>query len=551
MIRLLIVDDEELIVEGLVQLFENYDKLELDIYRAYSAIEAMNWLKRTSIDIVMTDIRMPVMSGLDLQREIRRLWPRSRVIFLTGFDDFHYVQDAIRHEAADYILKTEDESTILAAVEKAVGYLQRQFESDLLLEQAKLQMKTALPLLQKEFLWDVLQGQIRLETVIAQQIEELSLSLDGKRPVLLLLGRVDDWGAYAKPSDRMLLVYALQNIMEECLHGSVNTALISYDQSKLVWLVQQKEHTLQEADGSWETTMLFLTSTLELVQSTCKQLLKLPVSFLIGDKPVAWNRCAENFQQLKLMLTSYLGMKQELLMTEKNVAEHFQEAGHDRDAAISVSMSKMVKLETYLETGQKNEFFTLLSEMIKLAGGTSGRAEGEGLRLQLYYSMIAIYFSHMNRSGKVEAIRMQIDISKLTKMESHPGWEEALEFLWRAAEVLFELRHQDEEERDREVIRAIKRYVESNLASDLSLTRIGEITGFNPSYLSRLYKQITGQVLSEYIMEARLNKAKELLKQNPRKIHEIAEALGFESATYFARFFRKMTNVSPSEYREQ
>ena len=151
MIRLLIVDDEQLIVDGLVQLFEGCEQLELEIYRAYSAIEAMDWLKRTSIDIVLTDIRMPGMSGLELQQEIQRLWPWSKVIFLTGFDDFQYIQNALRSEAEDYILKTEDDETIIAAVEKAISGLRRQFEVEHLLSQAKQHMKSVLPLLQHEF----------------------------------------------------------------------------------------------------------------------------------------------------------------------------------------------------------------------------------------------------------------------------------------------------------------------------------------------------------------------------------------------------------------
>jgi len=544
--RLLIVDDEEMIVDGLAQLFEGNERLELEIYRAYSAVEALDWLRRTSIDIVLTDIRMPGMSGLELQREIHRLWPWSKVIFLTGYDEFQYIQDALRYEAEDYILKTEDDETIVAAVEKAVSGLQRQFEAEQLLAQAKQHMKSVLPLLQHEFLWDVLQGHAHHALAgIEQQIGELQLPFSAARPVLLLLGRVDEWPADMKSSDRTLLIYALQNITEEILRNELNALMVCYDQSKLVWLIQQNE----AAAGPWERTSLFLSNALELAQSTCKQLLKLPISLLMSDKPVPWSRCAEKFQQLNAMFAFDLGMKRELLISEKSVAVHYQGADHDREAAIRVGMNKMLLLETYLETGQREAFFALFAESIKHAAAAAHQADG--LKLQLYYAMVAIYFSHMNRTGRLDTFRTQIDLSLLTKMDSHPDWEAAVHYLWQLADKLFAFKRQDAEERDSEVVRVIKRYVENNLASDLSLTRIGEITGFNPSYLSRLYKQISGQALSEYITEVRLNKAKELLRQNSRKIHEVAEALGFESATYFARFFRKAANVSPTEYRER
>jgi two-component system response regulator YesN len=72
------------------------EMLRLDIYRAYSAIEGLEWLNRTKIDIVLTDIRMPGMSGLELHERVVRQWPRCRVIFLTGFTQFNYIQTAMR-----------------------------------------------------------------------------------------------------------------------------------------------------------------------------------------------------------------------------------------------------------------------------------------------------------------------------------------------------------------------------------------------------------------------------------------------------------------------
>lgn len=545
MIRLLIVDDEEMIVDGLVQLFEGYENLELDIFRAYSAVEAIDWLKRTSIDIVLTDIRMPGMSGLELQQEIRRLWPWSKVIFLTGFEDFDYIQNALRNEAEDYILKTESDETIVAAIEKAVNGLRRQFESEQLLNQAKNRMKSATPLLQHELLWGILQGQTSVQSNLEQQLKELELPLTTDLPFILLLGRIDDWPSEMKTSDRMLLIYSLQNIMSEVLETEFVNVMLCYDQFKLVWMIQQNGDT----SGPWERKLLFLAGALEKVQSVVRQLLKLAVSFLSSDDPLQWNTCAEKFQQLKSMFAFDLGMKRELLLREKNVIAHFQEAAYDREAAVRVSMNKMLLLETYLETGQRDEFFMLIAEFARIAGTTSRNSDG--LKLQLYYSIAAIFLSHMNRTGRMDAYGLEIDLGLLTRLESHPDWEAAIQYLTQLADKLFAYKHRDAEERDGEVVRVIKRYVENNLASDLSLTRIGEITGFNPSYLSRLYKQISGQSLSEYITEVRLNKAKELLRMNTKKIHEIAEALGFESATYFARFFRKAANVSPTEYREK
>lgn len=91
MYRMLIVDDLPVIVEGLVKMFGK-KKPELELYQAYSAYQALDVLNRTRIDIVLSDIRMPGMEGTELLHEIKRHWPLCKVIFLTSFDDFHYIK---------------------------------------------------------------------------------------------------------------------------------------------------------------------------------------------------------------------------------------------------------------------------------------------------------------------------------------------------------------------------------------------------------------------------------------------------------------------------
>ena len=104
--RLLIVDDEEIITDSLFEVFNQVMSDELDIYRAYSAREALDWLSRTRIDIVLTDIRMPGMNGLELMDEIQIYWPRCRIIFLTGHSEFDYAYQAMKVPSVRYLLKT-------------------------------------------------------------------------------------------------------------------------------------------------------------------------------------------------------------------------------------------------------------------------------------------------------------------------------------------------------------------------------------------------------------------------------------------------------------
>ena len=100
------------------------------------------------------------------------------------------------------------------------------------------------------------------------------------------------------------------------------------------------------------------------------------------------------------------------------------------------------------------------------------------------------------------------------------------------------------------LIANINKYINDHLNEDLSLIALSEKVFLNPAYLSRIYKQETGMNISEYICHMRINKAKELLRQSDFKIHEIAAAVGFESAAYFTRVFKQLTQITPQEYRD-
>lgn len=550
--KMLIVDDERAIVNGLVRLFEDESDLRLELFRAYSGIEAYEFLQRQPVDIVMTDIRMPGMTGLELQRQVKELWPNCQIIFLTGFNEFHYVQEALRNDGADYILKTEEDTVIIQAVHKVVERLERQFEINAFMQGVGNRLKQALPILQKEFIWELLQGDGEWqEEQTVRKMAELEIPLKPDRPVLLVLARIDDWGNKGHTPDQTLMLYAMTNIAQEYMSSAVDVYPLTYEQSRLLWLIQAKDlgesRTERAALPSQKRIALFVHNVMESVLTACKQYLGLTISILSAEEAVPWQACRQTFKRLRRLLLVDCAMRQEIVLTESQLADGERDDAKP-DASMQLLLGKIPLLETYLETGQREPFFGLFFELMKLAGEADYAKNG--IKLHVYYALVSIYFAYLHQSGAWNDADYQMDIHKLTRMEEHGGWDEATRYLQQTAEQIFSRKSADLVERDREVIRKIKRYVEQNLAGDLSLTRIAEVAGFNRSYLSRLYKQMTGVGLSEYILEVRLQKAKELLRQHTLKVHEISDLLGFESSAYFTRFFKRATNVTPTEFRE-
>jgi two-component system, response regulator YesN len=128
--------------------------------------------------------------------------------------------------------------------------------------------------------------------------------------------------------------------------------------------------------------------------------------------------------------------------------------------------------------------------------------------------------------------------------------KEGFEYLRKIAEEIFKVKQTDDRDRSSQVINRICHFIEKHLSEDLSLVRLAETHYFNPSYLSYFFKQERGINLSEYIDKCRIRRAKELLQNRDLKIWEVGTSVGYNSAHSFTRFFKKVTGMTPKEYRE-
>jgi two-component system response regulator YesN len=549
MYRLLIVDNEPNIVRGLHILFQEVSTLELDIYCAYSAEEALSALVRIKIDIVLSDIRMPGMSGLDLQQRILEQWPRCKIIFLTGYNDFTYVQSAFRQGSVDYLLKTDGEEKIVSAVEKAALDLAEELEMQQMIENARDKMHLAAPVLLREFLLNIVEGE-KLPGGFKQELfAKLNVPLSPNDPLLLVLGRIDAWPEGMLSTDRALFIYAIQNIVEEYL-SECHLISVTYDRNQLIWFIQPRLRTDLVLEEAWEKTIRFVHGTMDPIQATCKSLLKLAVSFAMASRECQWPSSSITFANLKKVLILGLGQGQEMLLTDFAINDLSKQLPVASDKPLNYPRQKMNPiglLEAYLESGQKTQFFQRYHEMMAL---TENELHLYSYIIETYYSIAVFFLVYINKWGLSEPVAAKLDFDKLMKFEAHGSWIAAVQYLEKVANYLFNLKEEEKEARTHQLVSQVKHYIEAHLSGDVSLAKLAEVVYLNPTYLCRLYKQITGGGLTEYITTVRLSKAMELLKIPHLKVQDIARTIGFDSASYFGRFFKKEMNMTPQEYRE-
>lgn len=542
MYNLLIVDDEPLITDSLYDLFAGAAEPELNVLKAYSGGEALGWSQKSRVDILLTDISMPDMNGMDVHRRVRELWPDCLAIFLTSFDEFSYVRQAMRGGGEDYILKTEGDGPVLGAVASAARRLDALRRDRLLIERAKNDLTLALPILQAEFLAGLADSDA-LPPDLHSKLSELQIPLDGDAPVLPVIGRVDCWPKDAAPAERLKLIYRAKSAMETYFAESAAAVCAVYGNNMLVELLQAAPRA--GGPGRQEPLALRVRGSLDGLQSMCRESYGLPMSFAASGGPVEWAEAGAAFRALRQKLRLEAGPAGEMLLYS-GAAGGVEPAEAAADTAKLMNMAG--ELGALLEGFDRDGFLALFDEITGMALHSAASLRRD-VCLEVYFRLAALFISHRNSalsgSGHEEAPILEM----MAGMKNNAPWAETFAGFRAIAESVFERRAGDRRRNEHRILAFIDEYARKHIGEDLSLTKFATLLNFHPFYLSRLFKQISGKSLSDFVSGIKLEKAREMLGKSTLKISDVSAALGFKTSSYFIFFFRKFTGISPLEYR--
>jgi two-component system response regulator YesN len=555
MLRLLIVDDEPIIADGLYNEFLEQIHLDLDVYRVYSGRAVLEFLDRTKVDIIISDIRMPGIDGLLLLERIRNSWPDCKVIFLTGYKEFDYAYQAIQNGAVKYLLKTEGYAKVVEAVEDVICEIEASLKQLFLVEHANLQLNEVSSLLQKDCMTALLRGETIADDALRQEwLDRAGMGLKSDYPILLAMGKFDALPMGLSYREKTKLFNALKLIAGQYLSPFIEAAHMVDDHYKVIWFMQPKR--IQEETSSlegassdmWSRSQLFVKNTLETIQRSCWETLGLTISFVLHSKPTDWGHIVRDNRILDLLMDYRFGSGTEMLLTDQSVDMDKLQPYNPDILNYQVHANKYAELEHYLEKGKRESFRFLFLEITNNLSQLTGKDYPQAQ--QIYYTVSLLFLSYANRWNLHSNLPLMTDIHNLFRTEAHASWKDAVQGLERVALLLFTFQEDEQKRRTDDTVTKIKKYIANHMQEDLSLVRLAELVYFNPSYLSRLFKQHTGLNVSDYIQEAKVKRAMELLRRNDLKINDISEALGFGSPSNFARSFKKLTGMSPLDFRD-
>lgn len=546
--RLLIVDDEHHIVNWLADLFEAQDNLDLIILKAYTGRDALGILASTKIDIILLDIKMPGIDGLEVAERILSDWPGCRIIFLTGYNSFDYVYYANKQRNIAYLLKTEYDDEILDAVVKAIESIDAENNNLELVIQAASTEKITRHLLQRDILRDIVIG--KDTTVIKKKIEDsyYDFSLLINQPVILLYGKLSKpaTGFYMDNLSNHIL--KSMQVMEQVLYNKFSYALLDYDETTVVWFLQASEEFVERTNHN---PLLYIKESFDEIISFFQEKLSCGILLMLNHEAIEWERVYDTFLIMNqyARLSPDLQVSQSFGMVFKNTDREYTADQIKDSNLINKWGTQLNEMTVFLNRGEHKQVLMILRQII---------LSSRNIKSMHYLPLIGIYqrissilISHINKYNMQESIATQIGLYPLYFMRDFEDWKEAFAYLEKLSNIVLDLTSSSQMDKNQQLILSIKNYINTHLSFDLTLTTLSDMVNYNSSYVSRLFKQTTGMNLSDYVNSSRINKAKELLISSNDSIRVIAEKVGFDTSQYFSMVFRKEVGLTPSEFKRR
>lgn len=525
MYKVMIVDDDRIIRKGLMKTIpwaEHGFKL---VGEAGDGEQALAIIEQEQPEIIVSDIKMPFMDGLELARRTREINPAIKFIFLTGFEDFSYAKAAIDLQAVDYLLKPVERDVLLAKVEKAAAAYEKEQGSETQLQEAQ-------PYLRAKLFQRILAGED--DESLVREGAHLSLDLDHAY-VCALLARIDDYAVESvHPAVHHRELKAnLANGMEACIaYTGLTAGVYALEHDAFAVLV----HGDAEED---------FAGVKELGEKLCnyvRENFSATITIGIGTVQRGLTGTAASFDDAHAVLEFRHLVGKDTVITPDDIDRLTPEVQERTDT--QEDLVEKVRL------GLVDDALQLLATMEEEL--CTSRLPLGDVRMRAVDMLLGL-FKGAESWAPAWCDKFKPNKTKYySQINSMQTVTEIMELLRSLVDNLAQFMVDENENSRLDIIDEVTSYIETHYAEhSLSLQDIGQHVHMNPIYLSVLFKKKKRITFTAFLLQVRMKKAMELLRATSLKTYEVAEQIGYNSPEYFGACFKKYTGTSPLEFRNR
>jgi two-component system response regulator YesN len=538
MYRILVVDDEKYIADSIAYLIATSDEENIEVYKTYLPSEALDIANNTKIDILITDIDMPNMNGFMLSEKINELWKHCKTIILSAFNDSDYIQKALRNNIVDYVIKSESDDVILSSLKKAVYLLENELEQKFTLEQAH-NYNELIDIYKKEKAFiHIITRPIALEERI-NICESYSLNINPQKSMILMIAKAklfNEESYFTFISNLLEIELFIKNFLKK----SINIECGIYDNKFLFLLQSQNEYQNIMA------TIGYLRDSFPLIQQKICEKFGCNISFVMTKDAFKLNEIYDCFVKLNSLIQNNLAISNDFVI-EIGMDEGFGVLDQRNIFGNDLLDYDFGILSLFLDNDRYKEFLGYLFKVVKRLHKTESYYNSFK---SISYSLAELLLKHSKNKMYYNNDEIMRLINTIENVFSAKDTKELERVVAEHINILEEKTEKLSIGVYDNIKNIIFEYVDITPFRDISLTNIANMVNFNPSYLSRIFRRISGKTFSNYVSKVKIDKAKELLENKNTKIVDIANILGFESSAYFTKYFKRITGKTPAEYRK-
>lgn len=536
MLTMIVADDEPFIRSSLIHVFKWQEEFGIEIIgEASDGLEAYELCLKLAPDILFTDIMMPLMGGLQVAEKLREAGSPTKIIIISGAQDFSYARDALKVNAEGYILKPVKLPEVREVFHQVVAKLKGEREHQMDVEQLRKQLQDSMPVIRDKFLQNLIAGLYRNEDEIWQKIDYFALPFKRGTALTACVLQLDEYqSAVDKFSEeyKQLLYFSIQNIINECLVSHPCSISFVASENEFIML-------FCPADAPSPSS---ISEVCEQIISNIRKYLRLDASAGIGRACPLAGQLEDSYKDAlaALVYTFYTGHGSVL---------YIKDIQPETETLESTYFYKFqARLMNELKAGHTGTVMELLEQLFtRLARPKLQIGYVQSICAEMIFTSARALYEIDEDTRLVLSDRITI-MDKLYLQKNITGLKAYMLSLFHDLSAYVAGKNTSKNSR---IISKIHSIIQEGYASELSISRLAEEVFLTPNYISLIFKKETGETITDYITRIRMGKAKELLTSTDLKVMEISELVGYENPHYFSTVFKKTVGLHPLKYRSE
>ena len=490
--KIIIADDEEHIRKGLAEVVD-WESIGFTVDAIFDdGTDVVDYIELHPVDVILTDIRMARMGGLEVAKYIWKSKIDTKIVILTGYKDFNYAKDACEYGVSYYLLKPTDIKEVYETFEKLKNQLE--FET-----QKRLNLERMMDNITEPFLRNLYYGAFADNDIAIDRIHRLKLENEfDKMKYSIITMKMNNFSNSSDSETEKSQFYCAVHNFWKMKFPKFSFAVIHQGEKEIIYIVYGREEiVINKKELSEEIDDVFGLKNDILIQGSYDNVCQLN------------NKC-------------------------------FNKSLNENNIDLKQFIKEQKQFFSFLFSEQSEQAKELLSKMVKSLLGVDS---------MLMLSCIQDLFSLLSKKIHDMGIICSEDLFEITDIDINPDAIEkaCINKINSIAKVLKENLHTKEHE----AIREAKEFIFKNYSKDISLEDVANAVFLSSTYLSRIFKKYVGENYSDYLFRVRMDKAKSLLKNSNLKIYEISEKIGIQTPKYFFKVFKDYTGYTPIEYRKR